>query len=196
MKKISSFIIIFIMLITLTACSNKEKYNNVKDAPYYSYLNENNPVVEINVLNYGSIKVELFSDVAKNTVDNFLSYVIEEEYNNSSFHRVIKNFMIQGGIVNNTKDPIKGEFSYNGYENNLKHYRGVISMARTKDPNSATSQFFILDKTSPHLDGGYAAFGGVIEGFDVLDEIAKVKTDFSDQPKEAVIIKYIKLIKD
>lgn len=192
MKTISKIVLITITLFILTSCKSKKyDYSNLEDIPYFEYLKETNPLVEIKVKDFGVIKLELFVEEVKLTADNFLSYVIENEYNGSSFHRIIKNFMIQGGIVKNTKSPIKGEFNSNGVTNNIKHYRGIISMARTMDPNSATSQFFIVDKTSPHLNNEYAAFGGLVEGFDVLDNIASVKTNFADAPLKEVIIEYI-----
>lgn len=144
---------------------------------YESYLNENNPVVTIVVKDYGTLVVELFPNVAENTVNNFINYVTSESYTNNHFHRIIAGFMIQGGMLMNSPNrPIKGEFASNGVVNDLKHDRGVISMARTTNPNSATSQFFIMHDKSTHLDGEYAAFGGLIEGFDVLDQIATVVT--------------------
>lgn len=166
-----------------------EDVSYLKTLKYYEYLDINNPVITIEVEDYGIMKLELFPNVAENTVNNFINYVLENEYNGTIFHRVIKNFMIQGGAVRRPNSPIKGDFSNNGVENNLKHYRGVISMARTNEPNSATSQFFIVDMTSPHLDGLYAGFGGLISGFEVLDSIASVQTMYPiDRPLKDIVI--------
>ena len=147
----------------------------------------------IDVLNFGTIEVELLKEYAPITVDNFLKLVNENYFENSSFHRVIEGFMIQGGMGKTNADSIKGEFSSNGVENNLKHTRGVISMARTMVRDSASSQFFIMHKDSPHLDHEYAAFGRVTSGIEVVDKIAAVKTNSYDAPIEPVIISSIKL---
>jgi peptidyl-prolyl cis-trans isomerase B (cyclophilin B) len=135
----------------------------------------------------GVIKAELYPDIAPNTVNNFVSLVEKGFYNGLIFHRVIPGFMIQGGCPkgNGTGGPgyeIPGEFAANGYENDLKHTRGVLSMARAMDPNSAGSQFFIMHEDAPHLDGQYAAFGQVLEGMDVVDKIANTKTGWGDKP--------------
>ena len=156
------------------------------------YLKDDNPVVVITVKDFGVIKLQLFTSVAPISVANFLSYLNINAYDNSSFHRIIKDFMIQGGMVSETFDAIIGEFSSNGITNKLKHERGVISMARTNVNNSATSQFFIVHKKSLFLDGEYAAFGGMISGFDVLDKIASVKTSWlDDSPTVKVVIESI-----
>lgn len=152
-----------------------------------------NNVVTIKIKDFGDIDVELYSDIAPITVENFLKLVNENYYENSSFHRVIKGFMIQGGANLSKADSIKGEFASNGVENPLKHERGVISMARTMIKDSASSQFFIMHHDSPHLDGEYAGFGKVIEGLDVVDRIANEKTSFDDQPLSKVIIEKIVL---
>jgi peptidyl-prolyl cis-trans isomerase B (cyclophilin B) len=154
---------------------------------YNEYLNENNPKVVIDMGSYGVMELELFPSVAPITVENFLMLVDQKFYDGIIFHRVIKGFMIQGGDpkglgIGGSKDRIKGEFISNGVKNLLKHSRGVISMARTNDPNSATSQFFIMHQDAPHLDGGYAAFGVVTKGIEVVDKIADAKTNFSDKP--------------
>ena len=146
-----------------------------------------NPIVTIEMEGGGVIKAELYP--APNTVNNFVSLVKKGFYDGIIFHRVIKGFMIQGGDprgigVGGPGYTIKGEFTANNFPNPLKHERGVLSMARTNDPDSAGSQFFIMHQDSPHLDGQYAAFGKVIEGMDVVDKIAETKTDFSDRPKE------------
>lgn len=146
-----------------------------------------NPKVTIEMEFGGRIVLELYPDVAPNTVNNFLSLVKSGFYDGLTFHRVIKGFMIQGGcpLGNGTGGPgycIKGEFGANGFNNDLKHDRGVISMARAMNPDSAGSQFFIMHKAAPHLDGQYAAFGKVVEGMDMVDEIAESATDFRDRP--------------
>lgn len=151
-------------------------------------MTEKNPIVTITMQNGDVMKAELYPDVAPNTVNNFISLVKKGFYDGSTFHRIIKGFMIQGGdpIGNGTGGPgytIKGEFSHNGFENNLKHTAGVLSMARTMMPDSAGSQFFIMHKDAPHLDGEYAAFGKVIEGMDIVDKIACTQT-FMDQPAD------------
>lgn len=153
--------------------------------------------VRIDVVNFGAMDLELYEDVAPITVANFLKLVDEKFYDNLTFHRIIPGFMIQGGDplgngMGGSKETIKGEFRANGIKNDLKHTKGVISMARTMMPNSASSQFFIMHEDAPHLDGMYAAFGKVYSGFDVIDKIANVKTDRNDKPIEDVIIKSIR----
>ena len=153
-------------------------------------------IIEIN--KFGTIKVELNKEVVPITVENFVKLANKGFYNGLTFHRVIKGFMIQGGCPkgNGTGGPgycIKGEFSANGVNNPLKHTRGVISMARAMDPDSAGSQFFIMHQDAPYLDGQYAAFGKVIEGIEVVDAIASVKTNYYDMPLEKVVIKQIKI---
>ena len=151
-----------------------------------------NPIVTITMENGDVIKAELYPQIAPNTVNNFISLIKKGFYDGLIFHRVIKGFMIQGGcpLGNGTGNPgysIKGEFSNNGFTNQLKHEAGVLSMARSMMPNSAGSQFFIMHKAAPHLDGEYAAFGKVIEGMDVVDKIASVKT-FMDSPYEKQVM--------
>ena len=146
-----------------------------------------NPIVTFEMENGDIIKAELYPEIAPNTVKNFISLINKNYYDGLIFHIVINGFMIQGGCpnVNGMGGPgyqIKGEFSQNGFTNNLKHTEGVLSMARSMMPNSAGSQFFIMHKNSPHLDGQYAAFGKVTEGMDVVNKIAEVKTDYSDRP--------------
>lgn len=148
-----------------------------------------NPIVTIEMENGDIMKAELYPEIAPNTVNNFISLIQKGYYDGVIFHRVIPGFMIQGGDPDGTGMggpgySIKGEFSHNGFKNDLKHTPGVLSMARTMIPDSAGSQFFIMHETSPHLDGEYAAFGKVIEGLEVVDKIAKVKTDYSDRPME------------
>ncbi len=150
---------------------------------------EKNPIVTITMEDGNEIKAELYPEVAPNTVNSFISLIKEGYYDNLIFHRVIPGFMLQGGCPQGkgTGGPgynIKGEFSKNGFENNLKHDRGVLSMARSGHPDSAGSQFFIMHKNSPHLNNQYASFGKVIEGMDEVDKIASVKTDHSDRPLE------------
>ena len=144
-----------------------------------------NPIVTITMENGDVMKAELYPEIAPNTVNNFISLVKKGFYDGLIFHRVIPGFMIQGGDPAGTgaRGPdycIRGEFSQNGFENNLTHTPGVLSMARTMFPDSAGSQFFIMHKAAPHLDGSYAAFGKVIEGMDVVNKIAESETDFRD----------------
>lgn len=196
MRKTLNIVLILLTLFILTSCNknNVIKYDdNLEELEYYKYLKKDNPVVEIIIKDFGTITLELFKDEVKYTVDNFLNYAINGDYKNTVFHRIIKNFMIQGGEVSNPNAPIKGEFNSNGYKNDIKHTVGVISMARTNVANSATSQFFIVHKNSPHLNGQYASFGGVVSGFDLLDEIANLKTNLNDYPLKEVIIKDIKV---
>lgn len=157
---------------------------------------EKNPIVTIEMKNGDVMKAELYPEVAPNTVNNFISLVNKGYYNGIIFHRVIRGFMIQGGDPEGTGVggpgySIKGEFTMNGFSNDLKHTPGVLSMARTMMPDSAGSQFFIMHQTSPHLDGQYAAFGKVIEGLDIVDKIAQVATDYSDKPLEPQVMKKV-----
>lgn len=152
-----------------------------------------NPIVTITMENGDVMKAELYPEIAPNTVNNFISLVKKRYYDGLTFHRVIPGFMIQGGcpLGNGTGGPgycIKGEFDQNGFSNALAHTEGVLSMARAMHPDSAGSQFFIMHKTSPHLDGQYAAFGRVTEGLEIVDKIAGVATDFRDCPIEPVKI--------
>jgi len=161
------------------------------ELPYYDYLSETNPVVTITVEGMGVMTLELFPTLAPNTVDNFISYIQSESYTDSIFHRVIENFVIQGGIVENTQCSIDGEFESNGFTNDLSHYRGVLSMARTKEKDSATSQFFIVHHDYPNLDENYATFGGLTSGFNVLDFIAGITTGSADNPLKDIVIESI-----
>ena len=152
-----------------------------------------NPVVTIKMNSGKVIKAELYPEIAPNTVNNFISLIKKGYYDGICFHRVIEGFMIQGGCPQGTGMggpgySIKGEFTANGFKNNLKHTKGVLSMARTSMPNSAGSQFFIMHEDSPHLDGQYASFGKVIEGIDVVDEIASTQTDWGDRPYDDQIM--------
>ena len=167
---------------------------------YNEYLNDENPQIEINMGELGIMKLELFPKVAPITVKNFLDLVEATFYDGLIFHGVIKGFMIQGGDPLGTgyggsKANIKGEFKQNGVQNDLEHTRGVISMARSMAPNSASSQFFIMHKDGKFLDGAYAAFGAVVEGVEIVDRIANVKTSPSDKPLENVVIKSIRRIR-
>ena len=155
-----------------------------------------NPIVTITMENGDVIKAELYPEVAPNTVNNFISLVKKGFYDGLIFHRVIAGFMIQGGDpegsgMGGPGYSIKGEFNYNGVENNLKHSRGVLSMARAQHPDSAGSQFFIMHADAPHLDGQYAAFGKLVEGEDVLDSIASIDTDWSDRPRTPQVMKTV-----
>ena len=146
-----------------------------------------NPIVTITMENGDVIKAELYPDIAPKTVNNFISLVKKGFYNGLNFHRIINGFMIQGGCPEGTgmggpNYSIKGEFSQNGFKNDLKHTEGVLSMARSMRPDSAGSQFFIMHKAAPHLDGAYAAFGKVIEGMDVVNKIATTRTTYGDRP--------------
>lgn len=151
-------------------------------------MSNQNPIVTFTMENGDVMKAELYPDVAPNTVNNFISLVKKGFYDGLIFHRVIAGFMIQGGDpegsgMGGPGYSIKGEFNYNGVENNLKHSRGVLSMARAQHPDSAGSQFFIMHADAPHLDGQYVAFGKLVEGEDVLDSIASIDTDWSDRPR-------------
>lgn len=159
-------------------------------------MENKNPIVTFEMENGDTFKAELYPEVAPNTVRNFITLINHNFYDGIIFHRVIKGFMIQGGDpegvgIGGPGYAIKGEFAANGFENNLKHDRGVLSMARSMIPDSAGSQFFVMHKDSPHLDGQYAAFGRVIEGMDTVDKIAETKTDFQDKPKEDQVMKTV-----
>lgn len=156
----------------------------------------NLPIVTFEFENGDVIKAELYPEIAPNTVKNFISLINNKFYDGIIFHRVIKGFMIQGGCPKGTGTggpgySIKGEFTSNGYKNDLKHDKGVLSMARAMSPNSAGSQFFIMHQKSPHLDGQYAAFGKVTEGLDVVDKIAGTQTGYGDRPVQDVKLKSV-----
>lgn len=185
MKKVFSFLLIFIFVILMTGCDDVKKYN-----------------CEIEVENYGTISLELDSTYAPVTVENFVKLAKEGFYDGLTFHRIIDGFMIQGGDPEGngnggSSETIKGEFSANGVTNNMSHKRGVISMARANDYNSASSQFFIVQKDSPHLDGMYASFGKVIEGMDIVDKICNDAKPIDDngtiKKDEQPIIKSVKI---
>jgi len=154
---------------------------------FESLLNEKNPKLSLKVKDFGTIDIELFPEVAPISVENFLKLIKENFFENLIFHRVIRNFMIQGGWGKDVT-PIKGEFKQNGVNNELLHTRGVLSMARTSNPTSASSQCFILHKNAPHLDGAYAAFGAVTKGIEIVDLIANTETDYQDRPIKDVVI--------
>ena len=159
-------------------------------------MSQNYPIVTFTMENGDVIKAELYPDIAPISVNNFISLINQNFYDGLIFHRVISGFMIQGGDPEGTGCggpgySIKGEFSANGVENNLEHTEGVLSMARSMAPDSAGSQFFIMHKNAPHLDGSYAAFGKVIEGMDVVNKIAETATDYSDRPLEEQKLKSV-----
>ena len=187
MKKLFKVLVICCFLMFLCSCGD-----------------DDNNIVEIDVQDYGKIVIELYPDIAPRTVRNFKKLVNEKFYDGLIFHRVIKNFMIQTGDPTGTgsggsDENIKGEFDINGFKNTLSHTRGVVSMARRgsnpetyETMNSASSQFFIVQADSPHLDGNYAAFGKVLSGLEVVDEIASVQTDENDRPLKEVVINTIR----
>ena len=157
---------------------------------------DQNPLVTITMENGDVMKAELYPEIAPNTVHNFISLLQKGFYNGTIFHRVIPGFMLQGGDPDGSGMggpgyAIRGEFRSNGFQNDLKHTEGVLSMARTMAPDSAGSQFFIMHKDAPHLDGEYAAFGKITEGMDVVDKIANVETDFSDRPRVPQVMKSV-----
>jgi peptidyl-prolyl cis-trans isomerase B (cyclophilin B) len=188
MKK-TFLMVLMIIVLGLSGCSKSYDYD--EESPYFSYLGEDNPRVSIEVEGYGIILLELFPEVAPITVDNFIAYVNDDAYSGSTFHRVIDDFMVQGGRVSNAECPIYGEFDNNGYDNPLNHYAGTIAMARTNIKNSATSQFFINEVYNDFLNDNYAAFGGVIEGFEIVQEISEVLTNSSDVPMKTITINSI-----
>ncbi|SOC39312.1 peptidylprolyl isomerase [Ureibacillus acetophenoni] len=201
-------LMLFILVLAACGTSNEEtqpaetKENNstTESADKGNYPSEvtENPIVTITMDNDEKIVLELEPKVAPNTVANFIFLAEDGYYDGLTFHRVIPGFMIQGGdpLGNGTGGPdysIDGEFSSNGFENNLKHERGVISMARSQDPNSAGSQFFIMVEAAPHLDGDYAAFGKVIEGMEVADKIVSVERGKADKPLEDQVMKKVEV---
>lgn len=208
MKKLIKIIIpvMCILSLMLVSCGKSETNSKSEDKSSVSENNDKSqdsitesgdlPIATIEIENYGTVKAELYPKIAPNTVDNFISLSNSGFYNGLTFHRVIKDFMIQGGDPkgDGTGGPdyaIKGEFTSNGFENSLKHTEGVLSMARSRQPDSAGSQFFIMTSTSSHLDGEYAAFGKVIEGMDIVKKIQEVKTNSNDKPIDNVVIKSI-----
>ena len=178
--------------MALIGCSQGEINEEVRVPP------KDLPVATIVIKDYGTIEAELYPHIAPNTVNNFIFLANSEFYNNLTFHRVIKNFMIQGGDPNGdgTGGPgynIKGEFTNNKFKNDLKHTEGVLSMARSQSKNSAGSQFFIMTTDSPHLDGQYASFGKVISGMDIVHMIENVETSSNDKPVKDIVIESIKV---
>lgn len=166
---------------------------------YQEFLKESNPKVKFELKDGHEFVVELFPEVAPKTVENFLELVNHDFYDGIIFHRVIKGFMAQGGDPTGTgmggsEDLIPGEFRSNGFKNDLAHTKGVISMARTNDPNSASSQFFIMHASAQHLDGSYAGFGVVTDGLDVIDFICDQKTNYNDKPLEDITIKKVSVL--
>ena len=189
MKRIIAVLLGIVLVLSFAGCS---KDSDVAD----SEIKSDNPVATIKVKDFGTIKVELYYDKAPNTVQNFISLANSGFYDGLIFHRIIENFMIQGGDPDGigTGGPgyaIKGEFALNGVNNDVSHVRGVISMARSKAYDSAGSQFFICHADSTYLDGQYAAFGMVIDGMDVVDKIAVVDTDSYDKPLKDVVIESV-----
>ena len=180
MKKLLTILCSFVLCISLFGCQKETK----------------NYIAKIEVKDYGTITLKLDGKTAPITVQNFVDLAQSGFYDGLTFHRIMKGFMIQGGDPDGTGMggpgySIKGEFSYNGVDNNLKHSRGVLSMARAQHPDSAGSQFFIMHANAPHLDGQYAAFGKLIEGEDVLDSIASVDTDWNDRPRKPQVMKTV-----
>lgn len=186
------------LVVVLTGCGTSKEDTTAEENVDYATNVKENPIVTITMNNDKKIVIELEPKVAPNTVANFVSLVEKGFYDGLIFHRVIPGFMIQGGdpAGNGSGGPdysIKGEFTKNGFENNLKHERGVISMARTDDPNSAGSQFFIMTEEASHLDKKYAAFGKVIEGMETVDEIVAVERDATDKPLEDQVMKKVEV---
>ncbi len=167
----------------------EERYVNLQELPYAEYLNLSNPIVTITVEGMGDIVIQLFPEVAPNTVNNFVAYIQAGVYTENEFHRVITDFMIQGGQIEDAECDIAGEMTGNGFENLLVHDRGVISMARIGgDYDSASSQFFIMHAKSNFLNEEYATFGGMVSGFNVLDYIAKLQMEGTEVPSITVVI--------
>lgn len=190
-KAITLILCSLLSLLSLGGCGNQKQNDTGNDT-------EKLPIVTIKVKEYGIIEAELYPDIAPNTVNNFIELANKGFYDGLTFHRIIKGFMIQGGDPNGTGTggpgySIEGEFNSNGFENNLKHELGVLSMARASNPNSAGSQFFIMTEQAQHLDGDYAAFGKVVSGLDVLDKIENIKTGSNDRPVNDVVIESIKI---
>ncbi|MBP1970067.1 peptidyl-prolyl cis-trans isomerase B (cyclophilin B) [Virgibacillus natechei] len=199
--KTLSLLAVALLMIMMAACGGQSENDqtdeqmetaedSVSEQAEYLEDVEENPIVTISMADYEEdIIAELYPDIAPNTVTNFISLIEDDYYNGQIFHRVVPGFMIQGGDPEGDGSggpgySIAGEFSSNGFENNLQHDRGILSMSRTNDPNSAGSQFFIMTEESPHLDTDYAAFGEVTEGMDVVDNIVDAERDDSDKPLE------------
>lgn len=196
-KKKISFLLILVLGFILSGCGTEDDGDGTTSGGNYPTDVKERPVVTMTLENGGAVLLELFPEAAPNTVANFISLVEDGFYDGLTFHRVIPGFMIQGGDPNGdgTGDPgysIKGEFQNNGFkENTVAHERGVLSMARAKDPNSAGSQFFIVVEGSSFLDGEYAAFGKVIEGMEAVDDIVSVERDQMEKPFEEQKIKFV-----
>ncbi|HBI93307.1 MAG TPA: peptidylprolyl isomerase [Terrisporobacter glycolicus] len=178
--------------MALVGCSQGEMNDEVRTPP------KELPIATIVIKNYGTIEAELYPHIAPNTVNNFISLANSGFYDGLTFHRIIKDFMIQGGDPNGNGSggpgySIKGEFTKNKFKNDLKHTEGVLSMARSQNKNSGGSQFFIMTKDSPHLDGQYAAFGKIIKGIDIVHEIENIKTGNNDKPEKDIVIESIKV---
>lgn len=200
MKRIIAFLLLLTLCFGLCSCS-KPDYDVKKIGTYtVEESSESTNYIRIVMKNGDAMLIELYPDIAPITVENFKKLVSEHYYDGITFHRVISGFMIQGGDPdgdgrsNGDRPTIKGEFAQNGVENNLQHVRGVISMARSSSPDSASTQFFIMHKTAPSLDGKYAAFGRMLSGFDTLDRIASVETDGNDKPKKDQVIAEIRFV--
>ena len=196
MKRLGLLFLTILLLSIGVGCMNRGYKGFTKNIE--EFRNENNPKVVIELDNGKTMYLELFPEVAPITVENFLKLIDEDFFAGLIFHRVIPGFMIQGGgytkdFKEKHCDSIKGEFKSNGVNNELKHTEGVLSMARSQDKNSAGSQFFIVTKDAPHLDGQYASFGKVIKGMDVVHKIENVQTDSSDKPTTPVVIESIKV---
>ena len=199
MKRLISLILALLASLAAVFCISGWSKEEAEETTAASGETGETIMVQIEMDNGGIIKLELYPDIAPITVANFEKLVKEGFYDGLIFHRVIKNFMIQGGDPTGTgmggaKETIKGEFASNGVTNTLSHTRGVISMARSQKKDSASSQFFICHADAKYLDGDYAAFGKVIEGMDVVDEIAGVKTNFNDKPLVDVVMKSVTII--
>ena len=194
LKKIAMVATCTFVFVSFVGCGSSK--GNEEKSDIVGTKSEDNPIVTMEIEGMGNIVLELYPDVAPNTVNNFISLVKDGFYDGLTFHRVIDGFMIQGGDPNGngTGGPgysIKGEFSGNDFQNDLSHTVGVISMARSLDPDSAGSQFFIMSSDTTSLDGQYAAFGKVLEGLDVVEKISKTSVDSNDKPKEDVVIKKV-----
>lgn len=196
-------LLVIVLLLFVSSCGKKEEVVDLSSGTIgdttYKETEEVTNYIKIELESNKVILAELYPDIAPVTVENFKKLVKDKFYDGIIFHRVINNFMIQTGDPTGTgsggsEETIKGEFRRNGITNNLKHERGVLSMARGNDMDSASSQFFIVQKTYPSLDGSYAAFGRVLEGLDVVDKIAKVETDSKDKPKEEIKMRSIRFI--
>ena len=197
-RKIISLLLVFAFALSFCACGDKDTQSETDNDTEKETEMKGIIHAEIKIKDSGIIKLELYPEIAPVTVKNFVDLANKKFYDGLIFHRVIQGFMIQGGDPEGTGMggpgyTIKGEFSSNGFENNLKHERGVISMARAMDPNSAGSQFFIMHRNTPSLDGDYAAFGRVIEGMDVVDKIASVRTDVNDRPLDDQVMEYVRI---